>query len=647
MKKPLLSFVAVFLFLFSFPVFALTGEWQTTEQASARLIASDHNIDQNMEVGLHLRLQPRWHAYWRSPGDAGLPPQLDWAQSENLGSVTINYPLPTKEEMQGLITYGYGEEVVFPLTIQRLDPAKPLNLKVRANVLVCADICVPAVFNLALEVPLSAETSEEAATLLANAWAKVPRVDEGQGAFSLASATLNSADGKNYIDLALAQPHSLQDPEMMVEVGDSSTLPISSSVYADGIIRAELGEDAPIKEITGKELIFTLVDRATGDAVEKKLLLAGAAAVIEKPMVSTMPEEAITQEPAGNLGLMILFAIIGGLILNLMPCVLPVLALKSLSFVSHGGGTPSGVRLSFLATSAGILFSFAVIAVCLIGLKAFGMSVGWGVQFQHPGFLVFLIVVLLLFAGNLWGLFEIPLPRFLADRLGWTQGHGNLLKDFFSGAFATLLATPCTAPFLGTAVGFALAAGATEIWAVFLSLGIGLALPYLLIAAVPSLATKLPKPGKWMDNVRRILSAALLITAIWLGYVLAVQLNAASNKDAAWKDFDRTKIAEYVTQGKTVFVDVTAEWCLTCKFNKKTVISQPDMMATFAQKEVILMRADWTRPDKTIEVFLKDYGRYGIPFNIVYGPAQPQGVPLPELLSREAVLEGLKKASGS
>jgi suppressor for copper-sensitivity B len=326
--------------------------------------------------------------------------------------------------------------------------------------------------------------------------------------------------------------------------------------------------------------------------------------------------------------------------------VLPVLALKTLSFIKHGGGTAPGVRLSFLATSAGILFSFLVMAGIIISLKELGMSVGWGVQFQQPVFLIFLIAILLAFSASLWGFFEIPLPRFLADRLNWTQGHGNLFKDFLSGAFATLLATPCTAPFLGTAVGFALAAGAGEVLTIFMALGVGLAAPYLLIAAAPKLATYLPKPGNWMHMVKRVMALALALTAAWLIFVLAVETNQASDKDAAWMDFDRAKIAEFIAQDKIVFVDVTAEWCLTCKANKKFALETEDVKARFAALNVIKMKADWTKPDPVIGVFLKDYGRFGIPFNIIYSKTKPEGVILPELLTKQAVTDALDKAIG-
>jgi suppressor for copper-sensitivity B len=346
-----------------------------------------------------------------------------------------------------------------------------------------------------------------------------------------------------------------------------------------------------------------------------------------------------------TLWLMIGFALIGGLILNLMPCVLPVIALKALSFAQHGGGTTSGVRLSFLCTSAGILFSFLAMACALIGLREAGMSIGWGIQFQNPVFLIVLFLLVLMFAANMWGLFEITLPRFLADRLSWTQGHGSLLKDFFSGAFATLLATPCSAPFLGAAVSFALAGGPFEILAIFTALGVGLALPFLVIAAFPRAATLLPKPGAWMITMKKILSILLLLTAVWIGYVISMLfMTRMMNTEARWQDFNEPAIAQQVADGKTVFLDVTAAWCLTCQANARFVLGTKDMQAELAKPDIVLMKADWTSPSEIIAEYLRRHGRYGIPFNIIYGPSAKDGVILPELLTKEAVLEGLKKA---
>jgi suppressor for copper-sensitivity B len=753
-----LSVLLAFLMcIFAMPVWAQIGNWQETPQASTRLIASTRVTEPGkLYAGLQLKLAPGWHAYWRSPGDAGLPPQPEWGKSVNLDKATLLFPWPTRYAAQGLETYGYEGEVLFPVEIIKKNAADAVDLNAKMSLLVCSDICVPAPFDISLSIPAnfaSPEAADEATSLLAAGFKKVPKVDDGQG-LHLLSATLSQEDGHGVIELAYAGG-SFTDAEIVGEVGDGSTIPIAQTklVPEKGLAVGMLDANAP-KDLAGKELTFTLVDKTNQQAVEKKLVL-GSADVMPPPLAAPVPvvttaldpitafrnfnavysvamarameisniEEregvirALNQKratyasaaeaarevfnieaqklaldpkftdmqmippdmlasmadnplmmdfmqkraeynlknsqhlvadapaPMPNFWAMIIFALIGGLILNLMPCVLPVLAIKSLSFINHGGGTPAGVRLSFLATSAGILVSFFVMAACIIGLKQFGMSVGWGVQFQHPAFLIFLIVILVLLAANLWGFFEITLPRFLADRLSWTQGHGNLAKDFLYGAFATLLATPCTAPFLGTAVSFALAAGPREILAVFVALGVGLAAPFLMIAAFPKSATLLPHPGKWMVVLKRVLAALLFLTALWLGYVLSMQVGEKHGvQEARWIMFDETQITSSVSQGKIVFVDVTADWCLTCQANKRFVIDKADVQQALSNDRIILMKADWTKPDETIAAYLKKNMRYGIPFNVIYGPSAPQGVILPELLTQKAILEGLQKA---
>jgi suppressor for copper-sensitivity B len=400
---------------------------------------------------------------------------------------------------------------------------------------------------------------------------------------------------------------------------------------------------------------------------------------------------------------MLLVAVLGGLILNLMPCVLPVLSLKLLGVVGHGGGDGRAVRLSFVAAAAGILASFLVLALGLIALKAAGLAVGWGIQFQQPAFIAGMALIVTAFACNLFGWFEIAGPRLaFAAAESKAAGHG-MLGHFFTGALATLLATPCSAPFLGTAVGFALARGKVEIAAIFLALGLGLALPYLAVAAFPALATRLPRPGRWMLHLRLVLGLGLVATALWLLSVLAAQRGwgaaalagalllfmalalalrprlpeaargfapaavavlalgavalpvslppgvARSPMEAAdgkWSVFDEAAIPQLVAEGRVVFVDVTADWCITCQANKKLVLNRGQVAERLGGGGIVSMRADWTRPDPAIARYLAKFERYGIPFNAVYGPKAPGGIPLPELLTSDAVLTALDVAGG-
>ncbi|MBF0130046.1 MAG: thioredoxin family protein, partial [Alphaproteobacteria bacterium] len=350
--------------------------------------------------------------------------------------------------------------------------------------------------------------------------------------------------------------------------------------------------------------------------------------------------------PVADFAAMLAVALLGGLVLNLMPCVLPVLSLKVLALIGHGGGESAQVRRSFIASAAGILFSFLVLAAATVAMKAAGSAVGWGIQFQHPLFLIIMVALLTLFAANLWGVFEFSMPHWM---MGVGAGHGSphsLGGHFLTGAFATLLSTPCTAPFLGTAIGFALARGPMEIVSIFTALGLGMASPYLAVAALPSLATRLPRPGRWMLRVKAFMGVLLAGTAVWLLTVLAALTGGGEpQRDGNWIPFDPSVLAREVAGGRNVFVDVTADWCVTCKVNKAAVIDRDEVTRRLREGGWIAMRADWTRPDDGIAAYLASFGRYGVPFNAVYGPGAPRGLALPELLTVDAVLAAMERAS--
>jgi suppressor for copper-sensitivity B len=313
--------------------------------------------------------------------------------------------------------------------------------------------------------------------------------------------------------------------------------------------------------------------------------------------------------------------------------------------------------LSFLATAAGIVSAFLALAASLVGLKLAGHEIGWGIQFQQPVFLGILATICLVFAANLWGLFQVPLPALAGDlALAADQRVRNhkVLGAFLTGVFATVLATPCSAPFVGTAIGFALSRGGTEIFAIFLAMAIGLSLPYLAVAAAPHLAVMLPRPGRWMVWLKKALGVSMAATALWLGWILAGQVgllhatpaNQAQGEVVRWQAFDPAKIPDLVASGKTVFIDVTADWCLTCKVNKSLLIDPPPVSTLLNQDNVVPMVADWTRPDPVISRFLAQHNRYGIPLNVVYGPKAPQGIVLPEVTSAEAMVQAIKQAQG-
>ncbi len=618
---------------------AATSAWGQAEMVEARLVSALDSTGGGATVplGLHVRLWPGWKTYWRSPGDAGLPPRLAWSGSENLAGIDMAWPAPARFSVFGLETFGYEGELVFPLSARLAKPGRPLILKAAVDLLVCHDICVPAHFDLTLALPAGPATPAPEAAMIAEG---VKRVPGGGASTGLVLGAIRDASDENgpAVEIEASAREPFVTPDLFLEAapGQAFKPPEFRFDLGDRRLTARLAmlplppSAEPVQTMHGHPLGITLTD---GQRSLEAHVTVGAASPLAPPLWPI-------------LGL----ALLGGLILNLMPCVLPVLSLKLLAVIGHGGGSTLRVRSGFLASAAGIVTSFLGLAAAMIGLKAAGAAAGWGIQFQQPVFLGIMTVAVAGFAANLWGLFEIPLPRFLAAMA--ERDSGRLAGPFLTGVFATLLATPCSAPFLGTAVGFAMARGPTEIVAVFFALGLGLAAPYLLVAALPGLATGLPRPGRWMITLRRGLGIALAGTAVWLGWLLTIALTPPppAHSDAAtaeWSDFNPSEVKQQVAAGHVVFVDVTADWCLTCLANKRLVLDRPEVAARLNNPAagVTAMRADWTRPSDTISRYLAGFGRYGIPFNAVYGPAAPEGLALPELLSVAAVLEGLDKAA--
>lgn len=355
-------------------------------------------------------------------------------------------------------------------------------------------------------------------------------------------------------------------------------------------------------------------------------------------------KEASTGEQENSLIYILFLALVAGFILNIMPCVLPVLSLKVLSVLKQTGKQKKHARINFLATSAGIIVSFLALAGLTVALKQAGMAVGWGLHFQSPIFVGVLMLITLAFAISLFGFFHLSPPSWLS---GTGSGKDSLTGNFFSGVIATLLGTSCTAPVLVTAVGYALAGSSFMIFLIFTIMGIGMALPFLLFALRPSLINFLPKPGKWMVKIKYLMGAFLLATTIWLGYVLVVQLSADRMQEQGWIKFDEEQVQELVEDGSVVFVDVTAEWCVNCKANKVRVLDTESMKAFFAKNDVILMQADLTKPSSVILKYLRSKNRYGIPVNVVYGPNAKDGILLDSFLTEGTVENAITSAKAN
>ncbi|HEX2255058.1 MAG TPA: thioredoxin family protein [Thermoanaerobaculia bacterium] len=470
----------------------------------------------------------------------------------------------------------------------------------------------------------------------------------------------------------------------------------AGSVPVLAAVRYQACDDRSCLPPVTVERELELVVGPGGEAVNAAVFADGGEGATEAAGAAGFPG-------VGRLALMLLLGVVGGLILNVMPCVLPVLSLKVFGLVKAAGVGRREVVVGSLATTAGILASFWALALFAVGARAAGAAVGWGVQFQQPGFVTFLAVVVVLFCLNLWGLFEIPLPGRLATLGGGgAGGDQGLAGHFGSGLFATLMATPCSAPFLGTAVGFALAQSWPVILAIFTAVGLGMALPYLALAVAPGAARLLPKPGAWMETLKKVMGFFLAAAAVWLLYVLAGQVSperlaaielgllalalfvwarsrvtrrgvlrhataagvvgaaalamvlavgagtvaraSVNAKLVPWVEFDRGAAEQMAADGQLVFVDVTADWCFTCKTNERLVLETADTAALFEEHGVVPMKADWTNRDDAIAAFLADHGRYSIPFYLLYRPGAEPHV-FSELLTKGDVREAVERAA--
>ena len=719
---PLLAFLAVLLAPLlalllallptSVPAFAATSTPARAPSLEARLITALDGVAPDavaLSAALHVDLDPGWKTYWRSPGAVGLPPTLDWSGSRNVAEARIAYPAPTRFRAFDIENYGYGGEVAYPIEIRLERPGEAAALRLTADLLACAEVCVPERVALTLDLPAALDGAQgteaglldpDGAATIAR-WAEAVPVGERFGDAPDAARSAGVADADAHADADALTVRLHLDPPLdpagpialFPTMGRAAFGAPEFRVAGDGaLLWARLPVVSPPE--ADEPLAVTLV--AGGRAATLPVALGDAA--IEAPAGAAAVADPLADPagPARSLPAILLLALLGGLVLNAMPCVLPVLSIKLAGAIGARERALREVRAGFLATAAGILAFALALAGALLAVRAAGGTVGWGVQFQSPAFLAAVAGIVALFGANMLGAFAVALPSGLGTRLARASAGRGLLPDFLTGAFAALLATPCSAPFLGTAVAFALAGSALDAWAVFAALGLGLAAPYLAVAARPSLVRLLPRPGPWMERLRVVLGGALLLTALWLVSVLASAAGVAvalivtvviagtvlalwvlrgegrlavaatgllaalavpliapppapvvAEADPLWQPFDRAAIAPAIARGEVVFVDVTADWCLTCKANKAATLDREPVASLLAAEGTVAMRADWTRPDESIAAFLRDNGRYGIPFNAVYGPAAPEGIVLPELLSPAVVTDAMERARSS
>ncbi|WP_420916087.1 protein-disulfide reductase DsbD family protein [Photobacterium damselae] len=685
-----LVIMAIWALMMSLSVHAstLTTGWVHNPQhppVAVRLMLTGEKNEANKTVEglLEVKLDKDWKTYWRSPGEGGTAPSINWELSSNLNSVDWHWPLPKRYEFLGVETLGYKHDVIFPMTFHLDDMNKPVFLSGKLTMSSCTSICVLTDYELSLDFnPEKLVPSVDAMVLYNKGNSLVPKPST---AVELTQVSYDEA--KKIVSIVATNKAGWTNPDVFV---DGQSKPVKQTSFLTPKIDVsgeQLIAQVPVSswfgtpKLVGEPLSVTITDKDIAVELSK--------VADNKPVIALQNDSLLK---------VIGLALLGGLILNIMPCVLPVLGMKLSSVISAKGLERRQIRAQFIASALGILVSFWLLAGFLALLKVSGQALGWGVQFQSPWFIGAMMIITGLFAANMLGLFEIRLSSNTNTWLA-TRGGNSYGGHFVQGMFATLLATPCSAPFLGTAVAFALGANYLTLFAIFTALAVGMAAPWLLIALFPQLANALPKPGIWMNTVKTIFGLMMLVTSLWLlslmanffslkivivigvialalllsqlwrikgkratlltvGFLIIVTAigliigSLTADKwakplpqDHHWTPLNVEQIKQDVAQGKTVFVDVTADWCITCKANKVGVILQEPVYSALDQENIVLMRGDWTKPSDYVTNFLQSHGRFGVPFNIVYGPEAPNGIELPVILTSEQVLDALKQAS--
>lgn len=666
-------------------------------------------------AGLYFKLEPGWHVYWRNPGDAGEPPHIKWTLPQGMTAGPLQFPVPKRLPLGPLMDFGYEDEVLFPfqLEVSGSAPTGPALLHAKVDWLVCRGSCIPEKTELEITRPIApgsagtpVQPDQAIWTRLSGnlpqalpATLKIGFTPTATG-FRLTVITGNKETEASFFPA---------DPDILSNPAPQTVTPTATGLTLD--VKKDENLAASPKQLNG-------LLELSGNRAYELIALAGppkpaqpAPEVGETAAVSTASASSANSAnspnsatPAGTPGLFqaAALAFLGGILLNLMPCVFPVLFIKGLALVQSGNEERHKLRTHGFVYAVGILVSFWALVAALLGLRSAGSHLGWGFQFQSPVFLS-LIAALLFFLGlSLAGQFEIGLTLTSAGgSLAAKQGYAG---SFFTGVLAVIVATPCTAPFMGVAIGYALAQSAAVTFTVFTALALGLAAPYVALTLQPAWTRLLPRPGAWMEVLKQAVSVPIFGTVIWFSWVLAESYGATvlamllvaflflaiagwflgrwpgnrwasvvagvfivcviglgvfsnalvvpgvhSDKSASlnsepgttWGAWSRDAVQKYQSQGHPVFVDFTASWCLSCQVNERVALTRPEVMKAFADAHVVLLKADWTQHDDAITETLTSLGRSGVPTYVLYVPGESQPRVLPEVLTPGIVTEAI------
>jgi len=703
-------------------------------QVHARLLFDRETVEpgQTVRIGLHLEQDENWHTYWKSPGDIGLPTSIAWSLPAGVTVGPYEYPTPHKFELQGIVSYGYEDEVLlFADAVFPADAALgTATVGLEASWLVCEVSCIPGQVKLDRQIEVVAAgtgTASPTAPLFEHARTFHPgTLPAGVSIEGTVEPAVVGPEKPFKVVLDVKHPEGVtRDPTgwpfFVPIAGDQWMILDTQFTEIEGGTRITMEaetfapETVPTQDQVGG--LFQLKVGEEWARMEYSVPLVWEAAVAAGPTSGESTVEAAPVAPPApedqSFGFMLLMAFLGGVLLNIMPCVLPVLSLKIYSLVEHSDAGVGERKKAGIGYTIGVLLSFLALGGIVIVMRSvLGLQVGWGYQFQAPEYVVALATIVYVFGLSLFGIFEVP--AFGASQMSSAQNKEGMMGHILTGAFATLLATPCSAPFLGTGMGFAFTLPSWGILLFFGAAGFGLAAPFLMVAYVPAFAKFLPKPGAWMETFKQFMGFTLMATTVWLVDVLAAQTGAAGavgfmaflffvsmgcwvlgrwggpiatdkaklfslmvaigltvlggwrflvtdfaepavvetgevrleldfSEEVPWQPFTEERVAALA--GHPVFIDFTADWCLSCKANEKTVLESSTVRQAMDEHGVIPLKADWTRRDPVISEWLQRYGKAGVPFYLMLPKDRTQAaIPLPEIITPGIVIDAFKAA---
>ena len=690
---------------------ALRADTKAVGPVEVALIAEVEQVvpGQTFYVGLDFKLEPHWHLYWKNPGASGLPVEIEWQLPEGFSAGEIQWPAPERIELAGLMNYGYEDTVTLMVPIQApeaLQTEEPVALQAKVFWLVCKEMCLPGDANLSLELPVALDSSSSAQAAVFDAararlpqsalpWGLAASVERQQLVLTFEQGAGDPIPSDLYV---YASAGGIIDPSA------AQTL----TVVRDGVARLQ----APLDVVQIDQPLSTFAG-VLQSASASWAFAVGIGETVQVPEAApvngSIPAAAGLEGFLLNFGLpgWLLLAFFGGFILNVMPCVLPVLSLKVFSLLKHSGQTRGQALLHGAAYTAGVVASFLVLAASLFALRALGERIGWGFQLQSPNFVVVLTVVFFLFALNLMGVFEIGTSLVGADTK--VSQRNDVLGSFGMGVLAAVVGAPCMGPLVASVSGIAVQANAATGLLIFGVMGLGLASPFLFLSVFPRLVAYLPKPGVWMESIKQFMGFLLMAAVVFLALVVgrlggvdaviailialllcglaawvygrwsvpvkskrtrriaqivslillvaatlyainqttaayqAYETGVVASEDGQWSAWSAERVDAELAAGKPVFIDFTASWCLICQANKKLALRTDRTAALFEQHGVVALQADWTRYDAAITAELERFGRSGVPLYVLYAPDGEVTV-LPQSLTNGIVREAVENA---